>query len=171
MSLKKNELLLAALIRQVDPMITSGANLTVLYRAIGDCFLEHEGRRDYSRDQLYQLFRGLQSHLLKQRGVVMPNPGQLKNLAAAYRGINPSLINRSLLRLDWPIHMELLRLVKETPARLFYLRKAIENGWDYTGLRQAVESGQYQATGGADAIYFIRIRIRQSQIYRDKAGR
>ena len=168
--MKKNELLLADLIRQVDPMIASGVNLALLYRAIGDCILDHENRRDYSRDQLYQLFRGLQSYLHDQKGIAMPNPGQLRNLAAAYRGIHPSLINKSLLLLDWPIHIALLRLVKETPARVFYLRRAVENGWDYAGLRQAVESGLYRAAArGSDAIFFIRIKVRQPQPSRNRA--
>lgn len=169
MSIKKNEFLLADLIRQVDIYIASGVNLAILYRAIGDCILDHENRRDFSRDHLYQLFRDLQSWLHAQKTIAMPNPGQLRNLAAAYRGLNPSLINKSLVRLDWPIHVTLLRLVKETPARLFYLREAIENGWDHDAFLQAVESRLYRAAHGNDAIYFIRIKVRQSQLSQKQA--
>jgi hypothetical protein len=170
MAMKKNEILLADLIRQVDPKVTSGVNLAFLYRAIGDCILDHECRRDYSREQLYQLFRDLQSYLRDQKAVAMPNPGQLRNLAAAYRGINPSLINRSLLLLDWPIHIALIRLVKETPARIFYLRKTIEHSWNGEELRQAVESHLYRTTRGNDAICFIKIKMHRWKPSRDHAG-
>lgn len=158
MSITKNELLLANLIKQVDPVVDSKANLSYLYRAIGDCILDHENRCDYSREHLYQLFRELQAYLHHHRGIAMPNPGQVRNLAAAYRGIRPALIAKSLRILDWPVHMALIKLVKETPARLFYLRKAVDDGWDCADLERAVQAGQYQTEGHPAPIYFIRIK-------------
>jgi hypothetical protein len=159
MPITKDELLLSDLIKQVDPLIASKVNLSHLYRAIGDCILDHENRRDYSRDHLYRLFRRLQAYLHHQRGIAMPNPGQARNLAAAYRGIGPALIARALRVLDWPVHMALIKLVKETPARLFYLRKALDNEWDCASLEQAVQAGQYQTEGHPDTVYFIRIKM------------
>jgi len=52
----------------------------------------------------------------------MPNPVQARNLAAACRGIRGTVIINGLVQLDWDLHIALIGMVRETPARLFYLR-------------------------------------------------
>ena len=144
MSEKRFRLLLADFIRQIEAVFTSGSNAGLLYFAIGNFILDNENRRDYNREMLYRLFRGAQKHLGEKKRMKMPNPAQMRAVAAAYRMIDGPVPAQGLQWLSWEHHVRLVAKVKEAPALLFYLLIALEEDLSCEELVKWIECGVYE---------------------------
>jgi hypothetical protein len=144
MSERKFRLLLTDFIRQIDAVFTAGSNAGLLYVAIGNFILDHEGRRDYNREMLYRLFRGAKKHLGENKRMTMPNPAQMRAVAAAYREIDSPLLSEGLQWLSWEHHVQLVAKVKEAPALLFYLTVALREDLTGEDLVRWIDCGIYE---------------------------
>ena len=54
-----------------------------------------------------------------------------------------------LAQLPWYHHIALLDKVKDSDQRIFYTRKAIENGWSRNVMVQQIETGLFERSGRA----------------------
>lgn len=73
--------------------------------------------------------------------IVQVEPAQLEN-----QSIN-KLVQVPLAQLTWYHHTTLLDKVKEPEVRIFYIQKAVENGWTRDMLVNQIESGLYNRQG------------------------
>jgi hypothetical protein len=144
MSDKHYRQLLADFIRQVEGVFAHDLNASLFYFAIGNFILNNEDRRDYNREMLYRLFRGFQKHLGENRRMSMPNPTQMRKVAAAYLGIDSPIPSRGLQWLTWEHHIQLVTRVKETPALLFYLEFAREAELSCEEMIRWIDFGLYE---------------------------
>jgi DUF1016 N-terminal domain len=144
MSDKHYRQLLADFIRQVEGAFAHDLNASLLYFAIGNFILNNEDRRDYNREMLYRLFRGFQKHFGEKRRMPMPNPTQMRKVAAAYRSIDSPALTQGLQWLTWEHHVQLVSKVRETPAMLFYLELAREADLSCEEMIRWIDFGLYE---------------------------
>lgn len=144
MSEKKFRALLHDFIRQVEAQFKPGLNPALLYFAIGGFILDNKSRRDYNREMLFRLFRGLQQHFKEKRRMTMPNLSQMTRVAAAYRKIDSPVPVQSLQWLTWEHHVCLVNKVGEVPALLFYLELARDANMNCGEMTRWIEFGLYE---------------------------
>lgn len=73
--------------------------------------------------------------------IVQVEPAQLVNQSIS------ELVQVPLAQLTWYHHTTLLDKVKEPEVRVFYIQKAVENGWTRDMLVNQIESGLYKRQG------------------------
>ena len=142
MSRKNYRLLLLNFIEKVEAIFTPEMNHNLLYFAIGTFIMDNEDRRYYNRETLYRLFRGLQKHLNKKR-MSMPNPKDMRKVAAAYRPVYNVVHEVSLGWLTWEHHSTLVSKVKDPYEQMFYLELSYRKGWSCQDMLYYIESDLY----------------------------
>jgi predicted nuclease of restriction endonuclease-like (RecB) superfamily len=79
--------------------------------------------------------------------------------------IQPIIILQQLAaKLPWGHHQVLLDKLKDPEERLFYIQKAIENGWSRNIMTRQIESDLYQRTGRAITNFQVTLPAGQSDL-------
>jgi hypothetical protein len=136
--------LLAAFIWRMEFTLAAHDSDGRLYFAIGNFILDYEKQKGYNKEIVYRLFRDAKKKLSKLKGKSLANPTQMRKVAAAYRDIDGDVPSVALQWLTWHHHLILLKKVKGTPARLFYLQRAYEQQWSRKDMVKWIKAGLYE---------------------------
>jgi hypothetical protein len=139
MTQKHYKMLFADLISAIDANLPQNASL--LYFEIGNIILANENHPDCSRESLYGLFRSFQT-----KGVPIPNPAEMRRVAAAYREVNYCIRQFALTWLTWEYHINLVRRIKNPAERQFYINAAVQEGWSCQKMLQEITNDLYSRT-------------------------
>jgi hypothetical protein len=146
MSAKNYRFLFSEFIRHVEDAFPPGMNHNSLYFAIGSFIMDNEDTRIYNREMLYRLFRDLQKRLSQKR-MTMPNPKDMRKVAAAYRPVY-TLVHRAALEwLTWEHHLTLVSKVKDPYEQMFYLDLSTRKGWTCRDMLYYIENDLYRKGG------------------------
>ena len=89
----------------------------------------------------------------------------MRQFAAVYSG--SEFTQQPVAKLSWAHHVVLLDKVKDERERIFYIHKAIENGWSRNVLSLQVKSGLYQRQGESPTNFNSKLPAPQSALARE----
>lgn len=116
----------------------------------------------YTQDQLEKLniFEN-QKNTILQEGldlIVQPAVAQLNQMQTS------QLVQTLVAQIPWTHHTKILDKTKELHERLFYIKKAIENGWSKNILKLQIDNDLYQRQGNTINNFAATLPIYESDI-------
>jgi predicted nuclease of restriction endonuclease-like (RecB) superfamily len=166
-------------IRQARLRATIAVNneLLKIYWEIGSTILLHQKNEGWGTKVIDRLAADLKLEFSGMKGLSLRNIKYMRAFAEAYPGFvivqplaaqlqkdktknrllqNPSLktvqstiVQPLVAQLPWTHHTIIIDKVKEVSERIFYIKKAVENGWSKSVLTAQIESQLYRRQGKA----------------------
>lgn len=119
----------------------------LLYWQIGQDILQQQQAQGWGAKVITRLAKDLRREFPQVSGFSPRNLNYMRAFAEAYPA--EAIVQQLLHKIPWGHHVKLLDTVKEPQARLWYIHKAIENGWSRSILTLQIDSCLYQRQGEA----------------------
>lgn len=132
---------------QVRAAISVNAELIALYWQIGKEILAKQEEQGWGSKVIVQLSKDLKREFPGMTGFSQTNLKYMRTFAEAWPdwAIGQQLVDQ----IPWSHNMVILQQIKTTEARIWYIKKTIENAWSRNVLILQIESGLYERQGGA----------------------
>ena len=146
--------------RMVERQDQEGWGRSVIERLAGDLQQEFPGLRGFSRSNIWRMrsfflayreevFRKPNSRISEPLDSIALNPDFEPILAQPVRELDLSAPPADLTALPWGHNVLLIERLKRRGHRLWYARKAAENGWSRAVLLHQIDSGLHRRQGKA----------------------
>ena len=132
---------------QVKAALAVNQELVVLYYDLGRQILEQQEKEGWGNGVIDRLAKDLRREFPEVPGFSPRNLGYMKSFASAYPA--DSKAYPFLSKIPWSHHTEILDSVKESEARLFYIKETIKQGFSKRVLAIQIDSQLYQRQGKA----------------------
>ena len=128
-------------------VLAANAGLVLLYWDIGRAILDRQGREGWGARVIDRLSDDLREAFPDMRGLSPRNLRYMRAFAAAWPGRR--IVQRTVAEIPWRSNVTLLDKVRDARTRLWYARKAREEGWSRDVLAVQIESRLHERTGKA----------------------
>ena len=163
---------------QLRASVAVNRELIALYWQIGNGIVERQkihrwGNAVLDRlgDDLQRAFPGLsgfsRTNLYRMRAFYLAYRDAREIVPQAVGQIAETCLPEAVAGIPWGHNVVLVEQVKELPARLWYARKAVENGWSRSVLTHWIESGLYERQGKAQTNFEKTLPALQSDLARE----
>ena len=163
---------------QLRASVAVNRELIALYWQIGNGIVERQKIHRWGNAVLDRLGDDLQRAFPGLSGFSRTNLYRMRAFYLAYRDareIVPQAVGQmaetclpeAVAGIPWGHNVVLVEQVKELPARLWYARKAVENGWSRSVLTHWIESGLYERQGKAQTNFEKTLPALQSDLARE----
>ena len=146
---------------QQKAILAVNNELLTIYWEIGNTISEQEQQAGWGGKIVDKLAADLKTEFPDMKGLSPRNLRYMRDFALAYpaflqqpaaktetRENNTNLIlQQAAAKLPWGHHQVLLTRLKITEERIFYIKKAVENGWSRSVLVHHIESGLHNTQG------------------------
>jgi predicted nuclease of restriction endonuclease-like (RecB) superfamily len=136
--------------------------LLQLYWFIGKTILEQQEKAKWGAKIIDQLGTDLRSDFPDMQGLSRRNLLYMRKFAELYP--DKSIVQQAVAQLPWSHHIILMDKVKQAEERLFYMQKALENGWSRDILSLQIQSNLYKRQGKAISNFEARLPSPQSDL-------
>ncbi len=133
--------------------ITVNAQLLRLYWEIGHTILEQQKKEGWGTKVIDRLTKDLKSSFPDMKGLSPRNIKYMRAFAEAYPDF--AIVQVPLAQLSWYHHLTLLDKVKDRATRLFYVEKAVQNGWSRNTMVSQIEGRLHKRQGKAMAALVV----------------
>ena len=163
---------------QLRASVAVNRELIALYWQIGNGIVERQKTHRWGNAVLDRLGDDLQKAFPGLSGFSRTNLYRMRAFYLAYRDarklshrpvgqIAETCLPEAVAGIPWGHNVVLVEQVKEPPARLWYARKAVENGWSRSVLTHWIESGLYERQGKAQTNFEKTLPALQSDLARE----
>ena len=132
---------------QVRAAVAVNRELVLLYWGIGKEILQRQQQEGWGAKIIDQLGKDLRHEFPAMQGFSPRNLKYMRAFAEAWP--EESIVQQAVAQIPWGHNVRLLDLVKDHQERLWYVEKAIQNGWSRNVLVLQIESGLYRRQGKA----------------------
>jgi predicted nuclease of restriction endonuclease-like (RecB) superfamily len=145
--------------------VLANTELLKIYWEIGLTILSYQQHEGWGAKTIERLAADLKAEFPDFKGFSIRNLKYMRAFAAAWpefeirQGLlaqlkqakyqHDTIVQASLAQLPWYHHITLLDKIKEREKRLFYIQKAIENGWSRDVMVHQIETGLFERSGKA----------------------
>lgn len=136
--------------------------LLELYWEIGNVILQQQSREGWGAKVIDRLAKDLSADFPDMKGLSVRNIKYMRAFSEAYTDI--SFVQAPLAQISWYHHITLLDKVKDAGERMFYMQKAVENGWSRNVMVHQFESKLYERQGSAITNFTITLPAPQSDL-------
>jgi len=150
---------------QLDAAQAVGRCLIPMYWRIGRSILERQERLGWGAKVIDRVAMDLRRSFPEVRGFSGRNLKYMRGFALAWP--DEAVVQQLLHKLPWGHLVRLLDKVGEPRRRLWYAKRAIENGWSRNVLVVHIERGLYEAQGSASTNFDSTLPVPQSDLARD----
>ena len=134
-------------LKRLQASILVNTQLLELYWEIGNTILQQQAQKGWGAKVIDRLSKDLRADFPDMKGLSVRNIKYMRAFAEAYPDF--SFVQAPLAQISWYHHITLLDKVKDTAARMFYMYKAIENGWSRNVMVHQIEIKLYERQGSA----------------------
>ena len=127
--------------------LAANAGLVLLYWDIGRAILDRQGREGWGTKVIDRLSDDLREAFPDMRGLSPRNLRYMRAFAAAWP--DRRIVQEVLTEIPWAHNVILLNKLRDAETRLWYVRKAHEEGWSRNVLAVRIESRLHERTGKA----------------------
>lgn len=127
--------------------MSANAAIVLLYWDIGRAILERQEREGWGTKVIDRLSADLREAFSDMRGLSPRNLKYMRAFAAAWS--DRQIVQEVLAQITWYHNIALLEKVADPQVRLWYTRKAREEGWSRNVLVMQIESGLHDRQGKA----------------------
>ena len=128
-------------------VLAANAGLVLLYWDIGRAILDRQGREGWGAKVIDRLSHDLCEAFSDMRGLSPRNLRYMRAFAAARP--DRRIVQQLVAEIPWAHHVILLNKLRDPETRLWYVRKAHEEGWSRNVLAMQIESRLHERTGKA----------------------
>ena len=128
-------------------VLAANAALVLLYWDVGRAILERQEREGWGTKVIDRLSHDLREAFPDMRGLSPRNLGYMRSFAAAWP--DRQIVQQVAAKIPWFHSVVLLDKVKDAGTRLWYARKAHEEGWSRNVLAMQIEARLHERTGRA----------------------
>lgn len=121
--------------------------LILLYHHIGTQILAKQKVQGWGSKVIEHLSNDLKRAFPEMKGFSSRNLKYMRQFAELYPELE--FVQQVVAQLPWGHHVYLMNFVPDKDERLFYLNKALENGWSRNLLELNIEKGLYHREGKA----------------------
>jgi predicted nuclease of restriction endonuclease-like (RecB) superfamily len=147
---------------QVRAAVALNRELVVLYWGIGSEITRRQRAEGWGTKVIEALGRDLKRSFPEMRGLSPRNLKYMKAFADSWP--EEPIVQQAAAQLPWFHNCILLDKVKDPAERLWYVQRAIENGWSRNVLVIQIESGLYRRQGRAITNFERRLPSPQSDL-------
>jgi predicted nuclease of restriction endonuclease-like (RecB) superfamily len=119
--------------------------LILLYHHIGSEILKCQKEHGWGAKVIDQLSKDLKSEFSEMKGFSPRNLKYMRKFAEEYPAIQ--FVQQVVAQLPWGHNVFLIELVQDKDQRLFYVNKAIQNGWLRDAMVKEIENKLYDREG------------------------
>jgi len=127
--------------------LSVNAELVLLYHHIGTEILQAQQNHGWGAKIIDQLSRDLRSEFPESKGFSTRNLKYMRKFADEFPDV--SFVQQVVARLPWGHNIFLMNLVKDKETRIFYIKKALENGWSRKIMVLQIETALHKRQGQA----------------------
>lgn len=142
--------------------ISVNKELILLYHSIGTKILESQAKQGWGSKVIEQLSKDLKSEFPDMKGFSPRNLKYMKRFAADYQDF--TIVQAVPAQLSWYHNTTLLDKIPDKQTRLFYIEKAIENGWSRSVMVRQIETSLHLRQGQAISNFKDKLPAPQSDI-------
>ena len=128
-------------------VLAANAGLVLLYWDIGQAILDRQGREGWGAKVIDRLSGDLRDAFPDMQGLSPRNLKYMRAFAAAWP--DRRIVQEVLAQITWYHCIALLDKVRDSETRLWYARKAREEGWSRNVLVMQIASRLHERTGKA----------------------
>ena len=128
-------------------VLAANAELVLLYWDVGRAILERQNREGWGAKVIDRLSHDLRDAFPDMRGLSPRNLKYMRSFAAAWP--DRRIVQQVAAQLPWFHNAVLLDKVKDAEARLWYARRAREEGWSRNVLALQIDGKLHQREGMA----------------------
>lgn len=172
---------------QTRAVLAANSELIQLYWQVGRLLDRRQGEAGWGAAVIPRLARDIANELPEVKGFSARNMDRMVAFARAYPrplDFSPRLVAKTdapeispravaklegdslLWQLPWGHHALLLQMLKDEPARRWYMAETVAQGWSRSVLRMQVESAAHQRRGAAVTNFAERLPAPQSDLAR-----
>jgi predicted nuclease of restriction endonuclease-like (RecB) superfamily len=132
---------------RLKAVLSSNAHMLSLYWQIGKTLLEQQQQANWGDKVTERLADDLKREFPDMKGFSHRNIKYMRQFAATY----PDFLfgQPAVAQLPWAHHVILLDKVKDENQRIFYIQKALENGWSRDVFSLQIKSGLHNRQGAS----------------------
>jgi len=165
---------------KINAALSVNRELLAVYWEIGNTILQQQKAEGWGAKIIDRLSLDLKNEFPEMKGLSVRNIKYMRAFAEAYPNfpiVQPALaqihnsqnqldtiVQVSLAQLTWYHHITLLDKVKEPELRLFYLIKAVENGWTRDMMVNQFEGGLHNRQGSLTTNFKTTLPEYQSEL-------
>jgi len=131
------------------------AELVSLYWHIGRDILQRQAAQGWGSKVIDRLGRDLREAFPEMKGLSTRNLMYMRTFAEAWPDFE--IVQQAVAQLPWGHNVLLLNRIKEQEARLFYVRKAIEENWSRATLEVHIKNRLHERQGKAVTNFATRL--------------
>lgn len=124
---------------QYKAVIGANTEMFTLYWRIGNVIIENSRWGDRF---IENLSADIKADFPEATGYSIRNLKYMKRFAAEYPDLQ--FVQQVVAQIPWRNNIALMEKVKDMDARIWYIQKSVENGWNKNVLSIQIESGLYQ---------------------------
>ena len=132
---------------QIKAALAVNHELILLYWQIGREILYRQQQEGWGAKVIDRLAQDLKEEFPDMTGFSRSNLKYMRAFAEAYP--EDQFGQQLVDQIPWGHNIRILEMVKDSEARLWYVRQTIENGWSRNILVMQIESNLHQRQGGA----------------------
>ena len=147
---------------QIKAALSLNRELVLLYWRIGKKILQRQQELGWGAKVVEQISRDLRVEFPAMKGFSRTNLLYMRSFAENYP--DEQFVQQVAGQIPWFHNCVLLDKVKDQPAREFYIRKTIENGWSRNVLEIQIETALYLRQGQAITNFALTLPKLQSDL-------
>lgn len=163
---------------QLRAAVAVNRELIALYWQIGRDIVERQKLHGWGKSVVEQLARDLQTafpgmtgfsprNIWRMRAFYLAYTADARKLPRVVAEMDGENLPRPVAEIPWGHNADLLDKVKDPAARLWYARKAVENGWSRNVMLHWIESDLYGRQGKAQSNFERTLPAIQSDLARE----
>ena len=142
--------------------VSVNKELILLYHHIGSQILKSQETQGWGAKIIDQLSKDLQSSFPEMKGFSTRNLKYMRKFAEEYPDFE--FVQQVAAQLPWFHIATIMDRVSTKPAQLFYIKKAIENGWSRNIMVMQIESELHKRQGNAISNFHDKLPSPQSDL-------
>jgi predicted nuclease of restriction endonuclease-like (RecB) superfamily len=157
--------------------LTANEQLLELYWKIGNRIQQQRNAEGWGTKIIENLSNDLKAFFPDMTGISPRNLKYMQSFAEAYplflqaslakKETKIAILQVPLAKLPWYHHITLLDKIKNTEERIFYITKAVQNGWSRNMLVNQIESNLYSRKGNAVTNFSVTLPPVQSDLAKE----
>lgn len=150
------------LISRYEAAKSVNKELILLYHHIGTKILEKQKSQGWGAKIIERLSKDLKMAFPNLKGFGVANLAYMRRFAEIYP--DGSILQPVVVELPWSHHLLLMNKTSSEAERLFYLEKAIENGWSKSTLLYKIELKLFERQGVAPTNFEALLTTSQAKL-------
>jgi predicted nuclease of restriction endonuclease-like (RecB) superfamily len=133
---------------QVKAALSVNSQMVILYWEIGKTILDRQEKEGWGTKVVQNLAKDLQTSFPEMKGLSDRNLKYMRKFAETYADFE--FVQQAVALLPWGHNIVLLDKVNSAEQRIWYAKKAIENGWSRNIMAMQIESDLYKRQALSD---------------------